>query len=597
MSDNQILICAGTGCLSSGAEEIYEHLIQILEQEGLSEQFPVDAAVKKTGCAGRCSLGPTMLILPEGAMYGKLETADVDKIVDEHLLGGQPVESLAMEDDGHLAVSNYEKLKFFDKQTKIVLKDTGLIDPTSMEDYLESDGFEALKQVLTEMNPEGVIEEIKDSGLRGRGGAGFPTGLKWEFTRAAEGEPKYVICNADEGDPGAFMDRSILEGNPQSVIEAMTIAGYAVGAERGFVYVRAEYPLAVKHLDMALEKARLHGYLGENIFDSDFSFDIEIRVGAGAFVCGEETALIASIEGRRGQPRSRPPYPANSGLWGQPTLINNVETYANVPSIILRGSEWFSNIGTENSKGTKVFALTGDVAQTGLIEVPMGITLREIIFGIAGGIPDGKKFKAAQIGGPSGGTIPAEHLDAPIDYESLDELGAIMGSGGLVVMDEDSCMVDVARFFLEFTQDESCGKCTPCRVGTKRMLQVLERITEGEGQPDDIEKLESLSALIKDTSLCGLGQTAPNPVLSTLQSFRDEYIAHIHDKRCPSRHCPALSEPYIIDADLCVGCGTCIDECPVGAISGELREPHHIDADKCIACGACAEICPVEAIQ
>ncbi|MFO8060262.1 MAG: NADH-quinone oxidoreductase subunit NuoF [Bacillota bacterium] len=596
MTDREILICFGTACLSSGAKDIAERLQLGLRERGLQDEYPMKKAIKTTGCVGPCSLGPMMIIMPEGTMYGHLTPDDVDRIIDEHLIGGEPVASLAVQDDSHHAVADFHKIDFLAKQTKIVLRDTGFVDPLNIDDYLEREGFDALKTALTEMEPSEVIEEIKASGLRGRGGAGFPTGLKWEFTRKAEGTPKYVICNADEGDPGAFMDRSILEGNPQSVIEAMTIAGYAIGSNRGFVYVRAEYPVAIQNLTAALDQARQRGFLGEDIFGTGFSFDIEIRVGAGAFVCGEETALIASIEGHRGQPRSRPPYPAQSGLWGKPTVINNVETLANVAPIIRRGSEWFSSIGTETSKGTKVFAVAGDVARTGLVEVPMGMTLREIIFDIAGGIPDGKELKAVQIGGPSGGTIPAKYLDTGVDYESLKSLGAIVGSGGMVIMDESSCMVDVARFFLEFTQEESCGKCTPCRIGTKRMLEILERITRGEGEPGDIEKLESFGKMIKATSLCGLGQTAPNPVLSTIQHFRDEYEAHIFDHRCPSRHCAALAS-YRIDPDVCVGCGTCIDECPVEAISGSLREPHVIDEEACIACGACAAACPVDAIS
>lgn len=594
MPDKEILICAGTGCLSAGAEEIEAKLLEELAKRGLSDQFPVKEVIKKTGCLGPCSLGPTMIILPEKVIYGKVQVADVVKIVDEHLLKGQVVEELLLEDQNHHKITEYTEL--LKGQLRIALRNTGLIDPNNIQDYLAKDGYKALEKVLTQMTPWDVVTEMKASGLRGRGGAGFPTGIKWELTAKAEGTQKYVVCNADEGDPGAFMDRSVLEGDPHSVIEAMAIAGYAIGADQGYVYVRAEYPLAIKNLSIAIEDARGAGYLGENIFGTAFKFDVEIRVGAGAFVCGEETALMASIEGKRGQPRSKPPFPANSGLWAKPTLINNVETYANIPPIILNGAAWYAGIGTATSKGTKVFAVAGDVNNTGLVEVPMGTTLREIVYDISGGIPHGKEFKAAQTGGPSGGVISAEYLDLPIDYESLKTIGAIVGSGGLIIMDEENCMVDVARFFLEFTQDESCGKCTPCRIGTKKMLEILERVTQGEGQPDDIEKLQDLAQIIKETSLCGLGQTAPNPVLSTLNFFRSEYEAHIKEKKCPARQCKALLDAYSIDAAKCIGCGLCARKCAFEAITGERRQPHRIDPAKCTVCGTCVGACPVQAI-
>ncbi len=522
MAKREILICAGTGCLSAGAEQIEEKFEEEIKKANLGEEYDIKEVINKTGCVGPCSLGPIAIIKPENTFYGNLNVEDVEKIVTKHLKNGEVVEELLAEENDE-KVEDFKELSFMKNQKRIALRNTGIIDPNKVEEYIERDGYKALNKVLTKMEAKDVITEIEDSGLRGRGGAGFPTGLKWKFTRDSESEQKYVVCNADEGDPGAFMDRSILEGDPHSVIEAMTIAGYAIGADQGFVYVRAEYPLAVENLKIAIEQAEEKGYLGENIFDSGFNFNLEVRVGAGAFVCGEETALIASIEGKRGQPSTKPPYPANSGLWGKPTVINNVETLANIAPIILNGSEWFSEIGTEESKGTKVFAIAGDVKETGLVEVPMGTTLREIIFDIAGGIADNKEFKAAQIGGPSGGTIPKKHLDLKIDYESLKEIGAIVGSGGLVVMDEDNSMVDVARFFLDFTQDESCGKCTPCRVGTKRMLDILERILDGKGEKGDIEKLQKLGKVIQETSLCGLGQTAPNPVLSTIEFFREEY--------------------------------------------------------------------------
>jgi NADH:ubiquinone oxidoreductase subunit F (NADH-binding)/(2Fe-2S) ferredoxin/NAD-dependent dihydropyrimidine dehydrogenase PreA subunit len=564
-----------------------------LEKHNLEKEIKL----VQTGCFGLCAVGPVVIVYPEGAFYSRITADDVPRIVTEHLLKGRIVTDLLYHDSIHEdeVIKSLNEVEFYKKQKRIALRNCGVIDPENIDEYIAFDGYKALGKVLLEMTPEETIEIIKASGLRGRGGAGFPTGLKWEFTAKAESDKKYVCCNADEGDPGAFMDRSILEGDPHSVLEAMTIAGYAVGADQGYIYVRAEYPIAVKRLTIAIGQAREAGLLGKNIFGTDFSFDIELRLGAGAFVCGEETALMASIEGYRGEPRPRPPFPAVKGVFGKPTLLNNVETYANIPQIILNGPEWFQTIGTEKSKGTKVFALGGKINNTGLVEVPMGTTLREIIYEVGGGIPNGKKFKAAQTGGPSGGCIPVEHLDTPIDYDSLAKVGSMMGSGGLIVMDEDNCMVDIARFFLDFTVDESCGKCPPCRIGTKRMLEILDRIVEGKGEEGDIEKLEELGKTIKSASLCGLGQTAPNPVLSTLQYFRDEYEAHIRDKRCPAGVCQKLLQ-IIIQADLCKGCGLCVKVCPVDAISGERRSPHTIDQSKCIKCGACLEKCPFKAI-
>ncbi|MFW6375759.1 MAG: NADH-quinone oxidoreductase subunit NuoF [Thermoplasmatota archaeon] len=596
MPKREILICAGTGCLSSGAEEIEERLMDELWEHGLEDRFPIRKVIKKTGCMGPCDLGPIMIIEPEDTLYGNLEVTDVPKIVEQHLIKGNIVEDLLVEDiEGH-NVEKFADLGFVKGQKRIVMRNSGKIDPSSIEDYLEQDGYKAAEKAVTQMDPEEIIQEIKDSGLRGRGGAGFSTGTKWDITYQSEGEQKFVVCNGDEGDPGAFMDRSILEGDPHSVIEGMMIAGYAIGADKGYVYVRAEYPLAIKNLRKAVKDAESRDLLGEDLFGTDFDFNLDIRVGAGAFVCGEETALISSIEGKQGRPKYRPPYPSQSGLWGQPTVINNVETLANVAPIILKGSEWFSIIGTEESKGTKVFAVAGDVKQTGLVEVPMGTTIEEMIE-LVGGVPEGKDFKAVQIGGPAGGTIPEKYIDLPIDYESLQEAGTMMGSGGFIVMDEDTCMVDVARFFLDFTQEESCGKCPPCRLGAKRMLDLLEKMTEGEAEEGDIEKLEELAETVRKTSFCGLGQAAPNPVLSTLRFFRNEYEAHVYDKECPAGQCKALKSAYVIDKETCVGCGKCAEVCPVDAISETEEGKYEIDEDKCISCGECEKVCPVDAIS
>ncbi|SDM62426.1 NADH-quinone oxidoreductase subunit NuoF [Acetanaerobacterium elongatum] len=593
MYRSHILVCGGTGCTSSGSQRIIDELEKELKAQNLSEEVKVI----KTGCFGLCALGPIMIVYPEGSFYSRVTPEDMHEIVSEHLVKGRIVKRLlyseTVEND---TVKSLNETTFYKKQHRIALRNCGVINPEDINEYIAYDGYQALGKVLTEMTPDDVIKIIKDSGLRGRGGGGFPTGLKWSFAKASVSDKKYVCCNADEGDPGAFMDRSVLEGDPHAVIEAMAIAGYAIGADQGYIYVRAEYPIAVKRLEIAIKQAREEGFLGENIFGTGFNFNLELRLGAGAFVCGEETALMTSIEGNRGEPRPRPPFPAVKGLFGKPTVLNNVETYANVAQIILHGAEWFSAMGTEKSKGTKVFALGGKIHNTGLVEVPMGTTLREIVEEIGGGIPNGKKFKAAQTGGPSGGCIPAEHLDIPIDYDNLIAIGSMMGSGGLIVMDEDTCMVDIAKFFLEFTVEESCGKCTPCRVGTKRLYEILDRITKGKGKLSDLDELDDLCHYIKDNALCGLGQTAPNPVLSTMHFFRDEYLAHIVDKKCPSGVCKALLS-YVVDADKCKGCTLCAKNCPAGAITGSVKAAHVIDQTKCIKCGVCMEKCRFGAIS
>ncbi len=587
-----VLVCGGTGCTSSNSEKIRQEFITQLDKHNLDKEVKVVT----TGCFGLCAQGPIVIVYPEGAMYTMVRVEDVPEIVEEHLMKGRLVKRLMAGDkEAEDPSKSLENVDFFKRQVRVALRNCGVINPENIDEYIAYDGYKALAKALTEMKPEEVIAEIKKSGLRGRGGAGFPTGLKWELTAKAKGDQKYVACNADEGDPGAFMDRSILEGDPHSIIEAMIIAGYAVGASQGYIYVRAEYPIAVKRLEIAIAQAKEYGLLGNNIFGTDFSFDLELRLGAGAFVCGEETALITSIEGHRGEPKPKPPFPAVSGIWQKPTLLNNVETYANIPVILTKGADWFASIGTEKSKGTKVFAVGGNINNTGLVEIPIGTTLREIIYDIGGGIPNGKKFKAAQTGGPSGGCIPASHIDTPIDYETLRELGSMMGSGGLIVMDEDNCMVDIAKFFLEFTVDESCGKCPPCRIGTKRMLEILERITGGKGEMEDIDKLELLAKNIISSALCGLGQSAPQPVLSTLRYFRDEYIAHVKDKKCPAGVCKSMMR-YVIAADHCKSCGICARNCPVGAISGEKKVPYVIDQEKCIKCGVCMTKCPFKAI-
>ena len=589
-----VMICAGTGCTSSNSALVAEKFHEVLPVYGLEDEVKII----KTGCFGLCQKGPIVAIYPDKVFYCHVKVEDVEEIVSEHLYKGRVVKRLELSEIDEKTkekILDIDKINFYAKQKRIALKNCGVINPEDIQEYIAKDGYMALGKAITSMTPQEVIDEVKASGLRGRGGGGFPTGVKWQTAHDQPEGQKYVICNADEGDPGAFMDRSILEGDPHSVIEAMAIAGYAIGANHGYVYIRAEYPIAVQRLKIAIDQAHELGLLGENILGTTFSFDVELRLGAGAFVCGEETALMTSIEGNRGEPRPRPPFPAVKGLFASPTILNNVETYANIPQIILNGAEWFASMGTEKSKGTKVFAVNGKINNTGLVEVPMGTTLRTIIEDIGGGIPNGKKFKAAQTGGPSGGCIPAEHMDIPIDYDNLISIGSMMGSGGLIVMDEDTCMVDIAKFFLEFTVDESCGKCTPCRVGTKRLYEMLDKITKGEGTLEDLDKMEELCYYIKDNALCGLGQTAPNPVLSTLRYFRDEYIAHIVDKKCPAGVCKALLS-YKIDADKCKGCTLCARNCPNGAISGKLKEPHVIDQSKCLKCGACMEKCRFGAI-
>ena len=589
--EKHILICHGTGCTSSKSPKILENFNRIIKEKNIENVRAI-----MTGCFGLCAKGPIVIIRPEDVFYSMVSPDDCEEIIEKHIMNGEIVERLLCKDVDNTVVKKLDELNFYKKQKRIALKNCGVINPEDIDEYIAFDGYKALKKVLFEMTPDEVIEEVSKSGLRGRGGAGFPTGKKWSFTKMAQGDQKYVVCNADEGDPGAVMDRSILEGDPHGVLEAMMIAGYAIGANKGYIYVRAEYPIAVQRFQLAIDEAKEYGILGNNIWGSGFDFDMEVRLGAGAFVCGEETALLESIEGRRGQPRLKPPFPANAGLFGKPTLINNVETYANITKIILNGSEWYSSIGTETSKGTKVFALGGNVNNIGLVEVPMGVTLREIVFDIGGGIPNGRKFKAAQTGGPSGGCITEENLDTPIDYESLKAIGSMMGSGGLIVMDDTKCMVNLAKFYLGFTYDESCGKCTPCRIGTKRLLEILERITEGKGEEGDIEKLIKLSRNIKNASVCGLGQTAPNPVESTIRFFRHEYEDHIKNKHCEAGECKALMKLHI-NPDLCRGCGLCKRNCPVGCISGEPAQTHCIDTEKCIKCGTCISKCPFHAIE
>ena len=593
MYRSNVLVCGGTGCTSSNSLQIAEKLKEELIKKGLEKEVNVIT----TGCFGLCALGPIMVVYPEGSFYSMVNIDDVPEIVEEHLNKGRIVTRLLYQETvDNDSIKSLNKTAFYEKQKRVALRNCGVIDPEKIDDYIAQDGYAALGKVLTEMTPEEVIQTMLDSGLRGRGGAGFPTGLKWKFAAGNDADQKYVCCNADEGDPGAFMDRSVLEGDPHVVLEAMAIAGYAIGASQGYIYVRAEYPIAVKRLQIAIDQAHEYGLLGEDIFGTGFNFDIKIRLGAGAFVCGEETALMTSIEGNRGEPRPRPPFPAVKGLFAQPTVLNNVETYANIPQIILNGASWFNQYGTETSKGTKVFALGGKVNNTGLVEVPMGATLRQVVEEIGGGVPNGKKFKAAQTGGPSGGCIPAKSYDVPIDYESLKAIGSMMGSGGMIVLDEDNCMVDIAKFYLGFTVSESCGKCTPCRIGTKRMLEILEKISAGRGEIEDLDKLDELAHYIQANALCGLGQTAPNPILSTIEHFRDEYEAHIIDKRCPAGVCKALLN-YVIDPEKCKGCTKCARNCPVGAISGAVKQPHVIDSAKCIKCGACMENCAFGAIS
>ena len=593
MFRSNVLVCGGTGCTSSNSEQIIDKLNEEIKAQGLDKEVNVI----RTGCFGLCALGPIMVVYPEGAFYSRVTVEDVPEIVSEHLLKGRIVTRLLYQetvvDDN--TTKSLNETKFYAKQMRIALRNCGVINPELIDEYIAQDGYAALGKVLTEMTPQQVIQTMLDSGLRGRGGAGFPTGLKWKFAAANPADQKYACCNADEGDPGAFMDRSVLEGDPHSVLEAMAIAGYAIGATQGYIYIRAEYPIAVKRLQIAIDQAREYGLLGKNIFDSGFDFDIDIRLGAGAFVCGEETALMTSIEGKRGEPRVRPPFPALKGLFGKPTVLNNVETYANIPQIILKGADWFRSIGTEKSPGTKVFALGGKITNTGLVEIPMGTTLRTIIEDIGGGIPNGKKFKAAQTGGPSGGCIPAQYLDIPVDYDNLIEIGSMMGSGGLIVMDEDTCMVDIAKFYLEFTADESCGKCTPCRIGTKRLLEILDKICSGKGEPSDLEKIKEVAEHMKSSSLCALGQSAPNPVLSAMEHFGGEYEAHIYEKKCPAGVCKSLLN-YYIEPDKCRGCTLCARNCPANAISGAVKSPHEINTTKCIKCGQCIAHCKFNAI-
>lgn len=592
MYRTHILVCGGTGCHSNNSGKIREAFEQQIKDRHLEE----DVCVVGTGCFGLCAVGPIIIVYPEGAFYSEVKVEDVPEIVEEHIVKGRLVERLLYHEKalGNVAVKSLSQTNFYKKQTRVALRNCGVINPEKIDEYIARDGYQALIKCLTELDPQQVIDIIKASGLRGRGGAGFPTGVKWQFAKNQVNDTKYVCCNADEGDPGAFMDRSVLEGDPHAVIEAMSIAGYAIGSHQGYVYVRAEYPIAVQRLKIAINQAREYGILGDNVFGTGFKFDIEIKLGSGAFVCGEETALMTSIEGHRGEPRPRPPFPAVKGLFAKPTILNNVETYANVAQIILKGADWFASMGTEKSKGTKVFALGGKIVNTGLVEIPMGTTLREIIEDIGGGIPNGKKFKAAQTGGPSGGCIPAQHLDIPIDYDNLISIGSMMGSGGMIVMDEDNCMVDIAKFFLEFTVDESCGKCTPCRIGNRRLLEYLEKITTGKATMQDLDDMEQLCYYIKSNSLCGLGQTAPNPVLSTLRYFRDEYEAHIKEHRCPAHVCKGLIQYRITDA--CKGCSACARKCPVNAISGEIKQKFNIDQNKCIKCGQCIATCRFGAI-